>query len=193
LTERECDEALRACQRGDDAALARLIAHLQTPLFRLAWRMTGDASLAEDAVAEAFVKLWNKSRQWRGESPAGAWIYQLAVRTTLDVQRSRRRWRLRWNSGSVDDVAAIAPSAGEVLEAAETNEERSARLDAAIQQLSPEDRALVHLYYYENRGLTELGTILGAREDAVKMRLSRARGRLKRALEAGGYGIDDEG
>jgi RNA polymerase sigma-70 factor (ECF subfamily) len=191
VAEFDCDQALRDCQRGDVAALERLIAHFQQPVMRLAWRMTGDASLADEVAVEVFTKVWRKSRQWRGEAAASTWIYQLATRTALDLLRGRRRWwrrllRPTWE-GSEDGT--------DTSDLAERRDEAARRADAvarALSELSPEDRALVQLYYYEELPLAEIGAILGLKTDTLKMRLFRARKRLRETLTEFGLNRDTD-
>jgi len=168
------DELLRRCQQGDEAALALLVREYQERIFRLACRVTGDAALAEEATAQALLKIWTRARQWQGQARAATWIYRLAVRTVLDVQRAQRRWWRRWGHGlRLADRAAPAAAP----------DERAARVHAALRQLNEADRALVHLYYFEEQSLAEIAVILGVPRDNLKMRLARARQRLKPLLE----------
>lgn len=185
MADLDCDQALRDCQRGEPAALEFLIAHFQQRVFRLAWRMTGCAALAEDAAAEVFVKIWRKSHQWRGDASAATWIYQLATRTILDAQRAQRRWWKR--SRQMTATARVQVDPGELAARQDESNAMAARVHLALGELSTEDRALVHLYYYEELSLAELETIFDTGGDALKMRLYRARQRLRTILEAQGY------
>jgi DNA-directed RNA polymerase specialized sigma24 family protein len=72
---------------------------------------------------------------------------------------------------SIDATRRQMALAGEVL------------LERAIALLKAEDRVLVHMFYYENRGLREIAPVLNATHDALKMRLSRARKRLRQILK----------
>jgi RNA polymerase sigma-70 factor (ECF subfamily) len=177
------DRLLKACQRGDEQALCELIRRYQKRLYRLTLRVCGEAALAEEATVESFYKIWVKARQWRGESGPEAWIYRIAVRTVLDLRRSRRRWRTRVRRAQAANDPQTQPDASEEVVAAERHERISAELAQAIETLKAEDRALIHLYYFEGRGLKEIAPILEATSDALKMRLSRARQRLRQMLE----------
>ncbi len=183
---------LRLCQQGDEAALSELVRRYQAPVFRLSWRMLGDASLAEEAASRTFVKLWTKCGGWRGESAVSTWLYRLAVRASLDVQRGQRRWWRRFVSALPESVAD--PQA-DVAGAAAERDERAAvarRLRQALDELPEADRALVHLYYFEQRGLAEIAEILDSSADALKMRLARARKRLRLILGPDLAGGDDD-
>ncbi len=174
---------LRQCRQGDEDALAEIVRRYEQRVYRVAYRVAGDRALAEEATVEAFYKVWCKARQWRGQGSPEAWIYRIAVRTTLDLKRGRQRWwrRKRQASSLTDRDPTPEPPVALV-----SNEERTriaSELDRAIGSLREEDRTLVHLYYFEQRSLTEIATILDATGGALKMRLARARQRLRQVLE----------
>lgn len=184
----EDDGILRSFRKGGDGGSPEAVRRLHERIFRLAWRICGDAGLAEEAAARALAKVWSRAGQWREESAAGTWIYRLAVRTILDVQRGERRWWRRWKTGTsvssgADSAADGRPGPAEQIEDREQRRMASERIREALEQLEPADRALVHLYYFESRGLPEIAEILEVGRDALKMRLSRARSRLRVILE----------
>jgi RNA polymerase sigma-70 factor (ECF subfamily) len=175
---------LRLCQQGDEAALSELVRRYQDRVFRLACRMLGDASLAEEAATRTFVKVWAKCGTWRGEAAVATWLYRLAVRTALDVRRGQRRW---WRRLVAAPPPTLADPRADVAGAVAADDERGAvarRLQAALRELSEADRALVHLFYFEQRSLAEIAEILGVSADALKMRLARARKRLRTILDS---------
>lgn len=181
------DEALLdRCAAGDQAALEELMRRWGTRLFRLAVRVLGDAASAEEAATEAWARVWFGCGGRRGDAAAGTWLLRVAYRAVLDRARLRRRW---WRSLSPAAVGAADPLDDPAVQAAEN--ERHARtvlrLERALAGLAPEDRAAVHLHYFEDRPLAEIAGILGITREALKMRLHRARAELKAAL-----GNDDE-
>jgi RNA polymerase sigma-70 factor (ECF subfamily) len=176
------DDLLRRCQQGDRPALGELICRFRDRLFRLAFRVLRDAARAEDAVADAFAAVWFRCGNWRGEA-AAAWIHRVAYRVVLDHARTRRRW-WRFFRREPEEPPASPEPGGDPGER-EQRQRRARRLDAAIAALSPEDRALVHLHYFENQSLAEIAVVLGTSRDALKMRLSRARARLRELLGDG--------
>ena len=177
------DDLLARCQRGDATALTELIRRHQDRLFRVACRVLRDPARAEDAVADAFATIWFRCATWRGDAAAGTWIDQVAYRVVLDHARARRRW---WR---VFDRAAIGPATAPdpAAELADRDQQAHAaqRLNEALGTLTPDDRALVHLHYFEGQSLAEIGSILGVSRDALKMRLNRARARLRETLGDG--------
>jgi RNA polymerase sigma-70 factor (ECF subfamily) len=176
----EADELLRRCQRGDAAALMELVRLFEGRIFRLAYGITGDPARAEEATADALARVWATCGQWRGDAAAGTWIYRVAVRVVLDSRRKQRRgWPWSPPSANLPD-----PRPGPVQDAidAEGRDRAARRVREAVATLPEADRALVHLYYFEQRGLAEIAVILGSTRDALKMRLSRTRDRLRDLL-----------
>ncbi len=143
-----------------------------------------DASLAEEATVDCFYRVWNKCRQHRAGGDAEAWIFRIAHRALLDLARGRQRWWKRLLAGSRNTEHDQQPGPLEEMVETETQQRRVGQVNAALQGLPEEDRALVHLYYYEGRTLAEIATILETSRDAMKMRLSRLRRRLAKQLEA---------
>jgi RNA polymerase sigma-70 factor, ECF subfamily len=180
----ESDDILRQCRDGSEAACAAMIRCFQARIFRLALRVTGDAARADDATAAVLVKLWTTAARWKGESSARTWVDRVAVRTLLDEMRGHRRWWRRWARTSIVETVDIRPDAAEGAERAEEQGQIAARIRAAVAELEPADRALVHLYYFEGRSLAELEVILAVGRDGLKMRLARARKKLKVILSA---------
>lgn len=177
-------DLLRRCQRGDAAALGELIRRHQDRLFRVAFRVLRDPGRAEDAVADAFSTIWFRCGKWRGAA-AGTWIHRVAYRIVLDHARSRRRWWRLFGPAEPQEPAANTQEPGNELADRDHQASRAGRLERAIETLAPEDRVLVHLHYFEGQSLAEIAAVLSASRDALKMRLSRARARLREALGEG--------
>ena len=70
MSTEEADQLLRRCQQGDESALDELVRLFQERVYQLAHRALGDAALAQEATADAFLKVWNKAGQWRGQAGA---------------------------------------------------------------------------------------------------------------------------
>jgi RNA polymerase sigma-70 factor (ECF subfamily) len=174
------DDLLGRCQRGDATALTELIARHQDRLFRVACRVLRDPARAEDAVADAFATIWARCGNWQGDAAAGTWIFRVAYRVVLDHARTRRRW---WRPF----VRTLPVAPDPAVELADRDHQTFAarRLDEALATLTPDDRALVHLHYFEGQRLAEIGAVLGVSRDALKMRLGRARAKLREALGDG--------
>lgn len=134
-------------------------------LYRTALSILGAPQEAEDAVQDAFVKFLEKAPE-NLEHPR-AWL------TRVLVNGCKSRLRLGWRRvGPLPDTLP-APEAEEQ----ETLEE--------LYALSPADRAVIHLFYYQGYSTQEIAQMMGQRPGTVRARLSRARARLKQLLEGG--------
>jgi RNA polymerase sigma-70 factor (ECF subfamily) len=177
------NDLLRRCQRGDESALAGLVRHFGGRVFRLACRVLGDPGRAEEATADVFAKVWSAARQWRGDADAGTWTYRVAYRTVLDHQRRRRPV----SPPPPADLPDPRPGPAEQSARADEQATASRRVHEALARLPETDRTLVHLYYFEQMPLAEVAAVVGATRDVLKMRLARARQKLRDLLG------DDEG
>jgi len=178
------------CQQRDERALAELIQVYQQRVYRLALRVCGDTGLAEEAAVDSFYKIWTKASQWRGQTGADTWIYRIAVRTVLDLRRGRRRWWQRLRAVGLWDDEDPAPGPAEEAIACEERQATCEQLEQALLTLKPDDRLLVHLYYDEANSLPKISEILNVPAENLKMRLARARQRLRDALSASS-GVSD--
>lgn len=176
------EELLRRCQRGDDAALTELVRRFEGRLFRLAFRVLQDPARAEDAAADALATVWARCGTWRENARAATWIQQVALRVVLDHHRRRKRWWRFWERSESFSETDSANDPARTVTNQETHERNTKRLAAALAVLSAEDRALVHLHYFEDQTLAEIAEVLGVSRDALKMRLSRARRELRTIL-----------
>jgi len=171
------DEALPALvARGDEQALAELYDRFGRVAYGIAVRVVRDASLAEDAVQDAFMTAWRTAAAFdpaRGK--ASTWLLTLVHRRAVDVVRREERRR-----GDPLDDAPIA-SGDATDESAEVREERR-RVQAALAQLPPDQREALELAYYGGLTQTELAERLGVPLGTIKSRMFTALSRLRDLL-----------
>ncbi len=179
----EAESLLRRCQQGDETALGDLMQLYQEPVFQFTLRVSGDVGLAEEATVDCFYRVWTKCRQRRDGASSEAWIFRIAHRAVLDLARGRQRWWKRLVAGSRTTENDLQPGPLDTLIETEQQTQLANELQAAIDSLKQDDRALVHLYYFEGRAISEIAVILEASRDALKMRLLRIRQRLAKLLE----------
>ncbi len=142
----------------------------------------------EDALSLTFAKAWNARDSFRGEASARTWVYQIAGRVAIDRLRLGRRrvheveldaLPVEALDQFVDPVADPAPQIAESQRAAAVR----AALGHALAGLSEDDRRLVRMHYFDERGYEEISRALGITRSQVKGRLHRIRGRLRRLLD----------
>ena len=141
----------------------KLVTDNQNRLYRAALAILGDPQEAEDAVQDAFVKFLEKAPD-QLEHP-GAWLMRVLV------NGCKSRLRLRWRQTVPLPGTLPAPGPEERRELEE------------LFALPPEDRAVIHLFYYEGYATDEIARITGRRPGTVRARLTRARQKLRKLLE----------
>ncbi len=139
-----------------------LVTHNETRLYRAALAILGDPHEAEDAVQDAFVRYLEKAPADL-EAPS-AWL----MRVLVNGCKSRLRLAWRRVRPLLDTLPAPGPEERQELE--------------ELFSLPPEDRAVIHLHYYEGYSTNEIAQLLGCRPGTVRSRLSRARERLRKLL-----------
>jgi RNA polymerase sigma-70 factor, ECF subfamily len=181
------DEALlQACASGDERAFRALFERYEALLTRFFVHLLGSREDAEEAVVDTFVRVWRGASAYRGEASARTWLYRIAHHLALDVLRRRMR-RPRadvplpveqepdLNLGALRDDADPATT----LVAGLQREEDRRNLRQALASLSPSDRTLIALFYFEEWSYAQISSVRGESLPRVKGLIYRARQRLK--------------
>lgn len=140
------------------------------PGFRLAVSMLGDPDEARDAVQEAALKAWRSLGRLRAVESSRAWFLSIVANQCRSTMR-RRWWSVR--NIPVEPVSARMP---------EDRVVSSLDLKRGMGRLGPDDRAVLHLHFYLDLPLDEVGRVLGISEGAARSRVYRAARRLKPGL-----------
>jgi RNA polymerase sigma-70 factor (ECF subfamily) len=181
LDELACLEAMR---RGDPACLGGFFEAWGDRLYRLAVRLTGDPAAAEDVVQEAFLKLMRSADRIEGRSGLSTWLYRVAYNASLD--RLRERKALQQLPEDEPDGPLALPSLHTPLprspEALLRDAETREALEQAIAELPHAQRAAFLLRDVEGLTTAEAAEALGLSEANLKVRLHRARLRMRERL-----------
>ncbi len=172
---------------NEDAAYDELVRMYSSPIYHVAYRMTGDAAEASDAVQDIFLKIFRNIGGFKGEAALKTWIFKIAFSEILNRLRWWKR-RHRDTTLSLDEspngnvpghgVADAGPTPEEVLQA----KERENAIQQALRRLSHEHRSIIVLRDIEGFSYTEIADVLGISMGTVKSRLARARADLKKSL-----------
>jgi RNA polymerase sigma-70 factor (ECF subfamily) len=176
MTGRAADSTLiatveRAAQ-GDELAFARLVAAYQNDLVRVAFVVTGDQALAEDAAEAAWWIAWRKLPSLREPASLRSWLVAVAANEARKIAGRRRRH-------SVVELRLEAPDptpdpAGDIDRVDLAN---------ALARLDPRDRAIVALRYVADLESDEIGPLLSLSASGVRTRLARTLRRLRKDLD----------
>jgi RNA polymerase sigma factor (sigma-70 family) len=152
--------------------------------FRTAYLVVGDASEAEDAAQEGFVKAFYAMNRFRAGAPFRPWILRIVANEARNRRRSAgRRTALLMRTAADAPSGEAAPSPEAALE----NREQQETLLAAVNNLREDDRLVISCRYFLELSEAETAEVLGWRRGTVKSRLSRALERLRAEMGEKAY------
>ncbi|MEO8195216.1 MAG: sigma-70 family RNA polymerase sigma factor [Thermoanaerobaculia bacterium] len=177
-------DLVRRVLAGDTDAFAGLVAAHSRAVFRLAFRVTGNAAAAEDAVQETFLRAFRFLASFDQRAELGTWLHRIAVNAAIDQgRRSRRERAARVDLPDEGDLSLSAVPTSEASPERRTlDAEIRRRTAAALADLSPSERAAFVLRHYEGRSIAEISSTLGKRDNATKQSIFRAVRKLRAAL-----------
>jgi len=180
-------EAIRQVLAGDRDAYRVLMDRHFRSVFRVAFRITGNESDAEEASQEAFLRAYNKLSTFRRDSSFSTWITRITMNTSLNLVERRNRDHARM----APRVAGISSIADQTLQVADGaagpdrvffDTEAAALRCAAMATLTPLERAAFTLRHMEDFATAEIATALNIPGSSVKQAVFRAVGKLRRSL-----------
>lgn len=182
LVEPELIEKARA---GDVAAFNQVVLAYRKRILGTISRLIGRPEDVEDVGQEVFVRLYYSLDQLRSPEVFEPWLYRLTVNAAYDyLRRSKRRGESRMADLSEQQVTRADSLAGGRQDVAEREKSRVREfMDALFRHVSEEDRLLLTLKEVEGLSLKELEKVYNASENALKVRLFRARQRVLRAYD----------
>lgn len=163
---------------------ADLVANQQRRATRVAYHYLRDAHDADEAVQDAFVKVFTHITGYREELPFEVWFTRILINGCLDLRKARAR-RLRWTvqPSARPDVPVSEPAAPQPgPEAQLMSSERARRIGAAVEQLPDRQRTVFTLCHLAEQSTREVGQALGLSEATVRVHLFRAVRKLRAIL-----------
>ena len=150
-------------------------------MFTLVLRFTENREDAEEVSQDVFVKTYRSLADFRGDSKFSTWLYTIARTTCITFLRKKKL-----ETTSIDNEKTLLQ-----LENKESSfnanvieqKSRAAMVNEAIKLLSPDDAQIITLFYKAEQSLEEIGNILGMEPNTIKVKLHRARQRLKDKME----------
>ncbi len=178
-------ELIERARSGDDAAFNRVIQAYRKRILGTIARLIGRPEDVEDVGQEVFVRLYYSLDQLRTAEVFEPWLYRLTVNAAYDyLRRQRRRNESRMSDLSEQQVTMADAAAGGRRNDEEQRRTRVRELtDELLSAVSEEDRILLTLKEVEGMSLKELERIYSVNENALKVRLFRARQRVLKAFE----------
>jgi RNA polymerase sigma-70 factor (ECF subfamily) len=182
------DQSLvQACRAGQTEAFGVLVQRYQNRLYPTVLRVVGSAEDAKDVLQDTFLRAFEKLDQFQGESSFYTWLYRIAVNLALSghrrqrvrfVPRSNGQYLVRRGDDPADESADADPTSS--LERAE----REQMVEAALDQLCPDHRAVIVLKDFDGHRYEEISAVLQIPVGTVRSRLHRARCELRDRLSS---------
>ncbi|MDP4265446.1 MAG: sigma-70 family RNA polymerase sigma factor [Bacteroidota bacterium] len=175
------NEIISKVLSGDKQAYAGLVNRYQNYVFTLALRFTKNREDAEEVAQDIFIKAYRSLADFRGASKFSTWLYTIVNNTCITFLRKKK---LPMDSLDREGVFEAADSQESALRANLVEQKsRVAMVNNAINLLNPDDAEVITLFYKSEQSLEEIARILGLETNAVKVRLHRARTRLKEKMQ----------
>lgn len=174
-------ELIKQVLAGDQGAYAELVKRHQRFVFTLALRFSKNREDAEEIAQDCFVKAYRSLNSFQQTAKFSTWMYTIVYTTSMTYLRKKRL-----DTQSIDSEDSHIQLENQVSSFnADQVEQKSkyAYLNLAISQLLPDDAAIITLFYKGEQSLEEIAKALGMESNTVKVKLHRARHRLKEKLE----------
>ena len=180
-------EQIEKAQHGDDAAFNQVVVAYRKRILGTIARLIGRPEDVEDVAQEVFLRLYYSLDQLRTPEVFEPWLYRLTSNAAYDyLRKKRRRMEARMADLSEQQMMIADAVAGEKVDRDDTARKRiREEVDSLLGAVSEEDRVLLTLKEVEGLSLKELGKIYHVKENALKVRLFRARQRVLKAFAAG--------
>ena len=175
------NEIISSVLQGDKNAFAELVTRYQNYVFTLTLRLIKNREDAEEVAQDIFIKAYRYLADFRGDSKFSTWLYTIVNTTSITFLRKKK---LAIQSLDDEKTFEVADSRDSGMRADYVEKKsRIAMVNNAIALLSPDDAEVITLFYKAEQTLEEIAKILGLEPNTVKVRLHRARTRLKEKME----------
>src|SRR6202163_1536399 len=180
-------ELIEKARKGDDGAFNQVVYAYRKRILGTIARLIGRPEDVEDVGQEVFLRLYYSLDQLRAAEVFEPWLYRLTVNAAYDyLRRQKRRHEHRMSDLSEQQVMMADASAGGKKQAEELRRTKVREMvQSLLDKVSEEDRILLMMKEVEGLSLKELEQIYKVNENALKVRLFRARQRVLKAFEAG--------
>lgn len=172
-------ELVEKAKSGDRNAFGRLVLEYQNKIYHLAFSMLKNKDEALDLAQEVFVKAFRNLKNFESRSSFYTWLYRIGLNMCLNYSK-REKFRTFLSFLELAEPRAdFAPLPSEVLERKELNKVT----EEAILALSPKQRLVFTLHFYEQKGYEEIANLLGKSVGTLKATYFKAVKKLRKSLK----------
>jgi RNA polymerase sigma-70 factor (ECF subfamily) len=173
------NELIRLVLEGRTDAFSSLVDRHKDYVFTLVLRIVKSREDAEEVAQDVFLKAFRYLADFKGTAKFTTWLYTIASNTSLSFLRKKKPGIVSLD----DDKNSSLANRGETPVLAVELKSKQQMIRSAMDLLSAEDARILSLFYQGEQGLDEIAAILGIEQNAAKVRLHRARARLKEKME----------
>ena len=176
-------ELVQKCQAGEIGAFQELVSRYHQKIYVVIVGLLRNREDALDVAQETFFRAYRKIKSFQGGSSFYTWLYRIAVNIAIDSQRRQKRNPLDFRDtmdGLFEEQNEVARDPFSDVHDRELRE----KLVSAINDLTPEHKAVIILRTVEGLSYKDIGEILGCSEGTVMSRLHYARKKLQQKLSA---------
>ena len=168
--------------KGDRQVYALLVEEYKSPIYNLAYRMTGNAEDTDDLTQETFIRAYQKLQQFDQDKKFFTWLYTIGI--NLIRNHLKKKARDITNPAAVRLFPELQTQGNERREEVILSEDRMIRLEKTMQKLPVDLREAIILKFHQDLTFEEVAAVTGVSLSAVKMRIYRGLDQLKRLMEA---------
>lgn len=172
MTEEQLKDTFKRAQRGDEEAFGLIYDHFAAKIFKFIYYRVGHTQVAEDLLADTFVKGWQKLSQLNSPSALSAWLYQIAKNNIIDY------YRIKKDSIDLSEVENLLEDETNVVDDTNLTIEQKKILEL-LEELPEEQRQVIKYKFFEELENEEIAYIMGKTEGAIRVIQHRAISKLK--------------
>jgi RNA polymerase sigma-70 factor (ECF subfamily) len=173
------NEIISRVLQGDQQIFAELVNRYRHLVFTVALRYTANREDAEEIAQDVFVKAYRSLADFRHDSKFSTWLFAIATNTCITFLRKKK---IITHSLDDEKIFEVANNTGTIHEE-EEHKLKAGLMNRAIRLLNADDATIITLFYKGEQSLEEIGKIMGIASNTAKVKLHRARQRLKEKLE----------
>jgi len=178
--EKKTDEYyIREILKGDSGSFSQLVEKYSHLAFSLSMKILNQREVAEEAAQDAFIKAYNSLGSFQSSSAFRTWFFRIVYNTSISRLRTRKNAEVKIEDVKITDTEI--QSTENAMVQLHTSD-RQKYLQAGLERLEPDERALLKMYYYDDFSMDEVSSITGLTVSNVKVKIHRSRKRLLQEL-----------